>query len=127
MVSHLGVVDDPCGEREFGEVERRDLFGPYGLELFHDLGNARFQIMAEIPRIGTRIGDEFGLIEILGGGKGVSRRQAVLLVDLALQGSKIEELRRLFLVLFPGAAGNGKGLAVYLSSRAWAFSGRSKR
>ena len=48
MVCHLGVIDDPGGEREFGEVERRDLFAPYGLELFHDLGNAQFQIFAKI-------------------------------------------------------------------------------
>ena len=49
MVGHLGVVDDPAGEREFSEVERRDLFGPHGLELFHDFGNARFQVFAKIP------------------------------------------------------------------------------
>ena len=41
MVSHLGVVDDPAGEAA-------QSVRTHGLELFHDLGNARFQVFAQI-------------------------------------------------------------------------------
>jgi hypothetical protein len=51
MVSHLGVVDDPAGERESGEVERRNLFGRMALSCSMILGTRGFRSLLRYSRI----------------------------------------------------------------------------
>ena len=70
------------------------------LQLFEQLGDGLENIVGNIAAARAGIGDELGLVEFLGDGERLLRREPVAAVGFLLQRSEVVEQGRLFILLF---------------------------
>ena len=66
VVADLRVVDDPTGEGQGAQVQRRDLVRLERPEVVQDARDLRLQVVAEVARVGPRVADELRLVERTG-------------------------------------------------------------
>ena len=114
MVAHFAIVDDPAGEPQRRQVQAVDVLLADGLQAAQDVGDLPLHIAAQVARVGTRVGDQFLLVQRLSGGQRVGGGQAVTAVHVPLEFRQIVQLGRLRAFLLAVDLGDGQRLAEHL-------------
>ena len=94
VVGHLARIHAATGERIYMAGMTSQLF--VALQLFEQLGDGLENIVGNIAAARAGIGDELGLVEFLGDGERLLRRESVEAVGFLLQRGKVVEQGRLF-------------------------------
>ena len=89
VVGHLARVHAATGERVQTADMASQLF--VALQLFEQLGDGLENIVGNIAAARAWVGDELGLVELLGNGERLLRRESVATVGFLLQGGKVVE------------------------------------
>ena len=97
VVGHLAPVHATTGERAQTADMTSQLF--VALQLFEQLGDGLENIVGNIAAARAWVGDELGLVELLGNGERLLRREPIAAVGFLLQGGKVVEQGRLFCLL----------------------------
>ena len=95
VVADLSIIDDAAGERQRVQIQPVDFLRSVRLQLPQDPGDLRFHVARQVSRVGSRIGDQLGLVQRLGCFEGGIRRKSEAAVHVPLQFGQIVELRRL--------------------------------
>ena len=106
VIGHLFAVQHPAKLR--GNVQPRRK-GKQRPQAGHDAFRRGLHIVGKILAVGAGIGQQLLFVEALCVVKGLLRRVAKQPVCLTLQGGKIIELRRLFLLLLLRDRSTGNG------------------
>ena len=97
VVGHLARVHAAMGERIYMADMTSQLF--VALQLFEQFGDGFENIVGNIAAARAWVGDELGLVELLGDGERLLRREPVAAVGFLLQRSEVVKQGRLFCLL----------------------------
>lgn len=93
VVGDFGVIDDSFGEGEFVEVEGPDKGLVFRGERAEEVGQFGGDVFADMAAVGPGVGEDFGLVEGLGGCEGLFGGEAEPSVHVLLKAGEVVELR----------------------------------